>query len=177
MWLVHLDIYLRVIAACSYNHFPLPVFLMAVLLTLACLPRTSARCRDTKGYVYILEEKNQNNNYYKIGGSIKGAETRIRQIQIGNPRELSKVGQIEVKSCSKAEALVHQYARSSRLRYVTNIVIKGKPTEWYRINANDNRNINNLKADIRKLLSQRQMLLNPRTNWYEELMERLFSLA
>ena len=149
---------------------------MAVLLTLACLPHTSAGCKRTKGIVYILEEKNQNNDYYKIGGSTISAEVRIRQMQNGNPRELSKVGQFGVKSCSRAEALVHQYARSLRLPYVTNVVIKGKRTEWYRINPNDNRNINNLKADIKKLLSQNKLLLNPQTN-YEELMERLFSLA
>ena len=110
-----------------------PVLLAVALLTLASLSLTSAGdCPAEPGCVYIIKEK-EGSEYYKVGGTTRGADKRKREIQIGNPRRLEVAKEFPVENCQVAEIKAHDTARS--LSYVANIEIDGRPTEWYAMEA------------------------------------------
>ena len=125
--------------ACIYRSvtFSFPVLLTVVLLTLAGMPRPSASCNNNEeGLVYIFWEVNT--EYFKIGGTTQTdsqnkhtTKFRQRDLQTGNPRQLILVSESPVDDCKNAEAKAHETAKD--LRYVQNVLIEGRPTEWYKV--------------------------------------------
>ena len=143
------------------------------LLTLISLPLISAVCSHNPGVVYILEEDQDGSDYYKIGGSTRGAETRRDEIQIGNPRALLVAEEFDVDDCYDAEEEAHDTARD--LMYVTNIVIRGNPTEWYEVDEDDYEDfVDAIEEAVADLLKARAQAKAQKK--YKELLEQLFSI-
>ena len=88
-----------------------------------------ATCASRAGYVYILRERGNPNNFFKVGGTTRSAQARIGDIQIGNPRTLEAVVQYGVRNCYAAETAVHTALRTNRnWQYVGH--------EWYSVQPN-----------------------------------------
>ena len=85
----------------------------------------NANCANAPGFVYIIGEQG-NSNYYKVGGSTIGAQSRIDSIHIGNPHTLVQREQFPVNSCSQAEIAAHAILT---LNFVANRYLQGG--QWH----------------------------------------------
>ena len=122
------------------------VAVLAVLVTLLCVEHTSATCAHQPGYVYIIGE---GTNYYKVGGTTRGVDTRRNELQIGNPRPLQSIVQFCVNDCYNAEEAAHAAAGTAPGANV--IWINGRRSEWYQVN-----NINQFSNVIRNAVADHQ---------------------
>ena len=81
------------------------LFAVTVLFALACVQRSSATCRHQPGLVYIIHFAGS--DYYKVGGTTRTVQDRIREIQIGNPHQLLPLFQYAVHDCNMSERAAH----------------------------------------------------------------------
>ena len=108
------------------SKFSLVVF--TALCALTNVEFVYATCAHQAGYVYIIGEQG-NTNYYKVGGSTIGAQSRINSIQIGNPRTLVSRVQFAVQDCYNAENAAHTALQANvNWQYVGH--------EWYYVQPN-----------------------------------------
>ena len=81
--------------------------LVTTVLVLVAVQRTAAVCAHAPGYAYIIGENVHGSHYYKVGGSVRGGNDRLSEIQIGNPRPLVVRAQWPVNDCYDAEEAAH----------------------------------------------------------------------
>ena len=69
------------------------------------------------GYVYLLLEVDEGGNEkYKIGVTKRNIEKRIRELQTGNPNQISILNSYESKNYKKIEQWLHgRYSRKKTL--------------------------------------------------------------
>ena len=115
----------------------LAIVVMTTVCIVVMLRHAQARCSDVPGYIYIMQEKTTGGNtgtLYKVGG-VEGTsnkvDTRRRNLQTGNPRELVVKTRYKVTSCKKAEKDVHD-DEDMNDHYA---VYYGGGTEWYKSNS------------------------------------------
>ena len=75
------------------------------------------------GYVYLIKQTTSIDNYYKIGCTrFNDVDRRLKQLQTGNPNELSLVLSYETGSPFKLEKMLHNRFSSLRCH-----------GEWFRL--------------------------------------------
>lgn len=89
-----------------------------------------------EGYVYLLEEED-NEGFYKIGSTrSKDINKRLRQLQTGNPKRLLLKDFFHTNHVFKLESMLHN-------RYKTTNIIN----EWFELSEED---INNFQDICKK---------------------------
>lgn len=60
----------------------------------------------SKGYVYLIKEAD--GDFYKIGHTTKNPETRLKELQTGNPRLLKLIATYQTDNYKHLERLLHE---------------------------------------------------------------------
>ena len=108
----------------------LALIFVCVLMMFDAVQAQGCNEYGTTGYVYILKERNE--DYYKIG-STTDPNTRVSNLQTGNPRKLEYVRIYVADDCLQAENLAYNSVTPT---YSANL---GGGTEWFHV-VDNNRN-------------------------------------
>ena len=93
------------------------------------------------GYVYLIGQLNEENKY-KIGSTrAKDINTRLKQLQTGNPNPLILKDFHETDRPFKMEAMLHNKYQFQNVN-----------GEWYELDENDIKNFKNTCKDMQKIM-------------------------
>lgn len=93
------------------------------------------------GYVYLIGET-ENQGRYKIGSTrAKKVETRLKQLQTGNPEELYIKESFETEHPFKLEKMLHNHFKSSQLT-----------GEWFELSEDDTKAFKGICEDKMKVI-------------------------
>ena len=90
----------------------------------------AGECHDGPGKIYIIQE--DDNNYYKVGGTRTSAAKRISEMKAGNLRPLYEKEEFPTNNCHASE----NKAKNDLAQYNNNYWLKiniGGGTEWYMV--------------------------------------------
>lgn len=94
------------------------------------------------GFVYLIKENGDDSTMYKIGMTKqKKIETRKKQLQTGNPDELTIKDYFETDKPYKLESMLHGYFEN-----------KKQLNEWFCLSENDVNNFQNICSKYQKII-------------------------
>lgn len=80
--------------------------------------------KSSNGYIYCIHQINS--DFYKIGFTSKHPDKRLRELQTGNPHDLSVIWYRAVINVKQVECIIHDYLVKYKYR-----------NEWFKISRED----------------------------------------